>query len=81
MAEVSVTYYAGIADRLGVSEDVYKGVATAGDLTERVITRHGEDVRASLEACSLLSNVGRLQPEDELSENMKIDVLPPFAGG
>lgn len=81
MNQVEVKYYAGIADRIGRSEETYEGAATAAELVEQIVARHGESVRPSLAACSFLSTDGRLEGQDRITGGLNVDVLPPFAGG
>ncbi len=90
MTTVETTYYAGAADRLGTVTEVYEGVDTAEGLLERIVDRHGEDVRPTLAACAFLTAAGRVEGEDQLRLGgdadevggaLKVDVLPPFAGG
>lgn len=81
MAKITVNYYAGLVDRLGLSKETYEGIGTAKDLREAIVSRHGAAVEASVLSSSLLTEVGSLEPEDSLTGIAVVEVLPPFAGG
>mgnify|MGYP002735264537 CR=1 FL=1 len=91
MTTVETTYYAGAADRLGTRVEAYEGVDTAEELLESIVARHGERVRPMLASCAFLTERGRVDGNNPLrpvgesaavgGETVKVDVLPPFAGG
>lgn len=81
MAEVRVRYYAGMVDRAGTEEETFTDVETLTDLKEAVIARHGDQITSPLSACSLLVDGQVVSDSDLPVRGLRVEVLPPFAGG
>lgn len=81
MNKAEVTYYGGMIDRAGTRTETYERVQTIAELVAAMTDRHGNEFAEALAVCSFLAENGRLDEGDNLTEGIKIDVLPPFAGG
>lgn len=82
---VSVRYWAGAAAAAGVdAEDLLvearEGRCRVGALRRSIVDVHG-GIDEVLRRCSLLLDGSRLDDEDELTDAVVVEVLPPFAGG
>jgi molybdopterin converting factor small subunit len=81
---VVLRYYAGARAAAGVTEETLRlsGGSTVADALSAAETSRGPALAKVLSACSfLLDGVavhGRATP---LTDGMRLDVLPPFAGG
>lgn len=77
---MQVHYYAGAADAAGCHvEDVAGGVTVEGLLAS---LGEGRPLLADvLTRCSVLVDGRQPDAADELGDDARIDVLPPFAGG
>lgn len=82
MVSARVRYFAGAAERAGVDEEDYQTVRDLTDLQAQIVGRHGHQISALLHSCSFLLE-GELvtDPHAPFTGQIKIDVLPPFAGG
>lgn len=82
MATVLVRFFAGAAERAGVNEEQYADVTDLADLRARITQRRGPKMAALLANCSFLAN-GQLvaDPTAPFEGTVRMDVLPPFAGG
>lgn len=83
---VHVRYYAGMVDRVGLETETYLDASTLGSLAEMIVARHGQDVAEALRACSFLVGGVPLRGAEEVltpSEDgeIRVEILPPFAGG
>ena len=90
MAEVGsvlVRYFAAAADAAGLEEETLPAVATVGELRGVLVARYGEAMARVLASGSFLVN-GVVSRDDARSlgaggdgPGVRVDVLPPFAGG
>lgn len=79
---VQVRLFAAAADVVGEDELSIPGVASAGELVDRICDGREERVRLVLDQCSLLVDGERVpSPAFRLAPGATVDVLPPFAGG
>ena len=83
MVMVSLHYWAGARAAAGVAEESISTTSVAEALRQAEAAR---DVRFSrvLQACSLLIDGVAASPADldrVLGTSVRVDVLPPFAGG
>lgn len=85
---VQLRYFAAAAEAAGVAaEDLtLPAGATAADLTDLLAVRHGSELGRILGISSLLvDDVVREEPDAPLAAAdrpaVRVDVLPPFAGG
>lgn len=79
---VTVRYFAGARAAAGVAEEAVPGEATLGQLTDRLVQRHGQRLGAVLAAASfLVDGVACRDPGRRVPAGAVVDVLPPFAGG
>jgi len=78
---VIVTYYAGAADAAGVTTEQVDA-ATLGAALDALRARHDDRFAYVVSRCSLLLD-GRVTTDlaTPLTADMRLDVLPPFAGG
>jgi molybdopterin synthase sulfur carrier subunit len=77
---VTVRYWAGARAAAGVDEEVLAGVATVGELVDRLLaTRPG--LAPVLPVCSVLVGGRASAGEDLVPAGAVVEVLPPFAGG
>lgn len=83
MSSVSLRYFAGVAEAAGTPEEsveVAAGTTVAG-LRERLAALHGADFARALGVSALLMDGVRVAEDAELPTGIRIEVLPPFAGG
>jgi sulfur-carrier protein len=86
MAMVTIRYWAAAKEAAGAAEESVAAETLAGALAE-ALKRRGADTRLRdvLARCSFLVDgtpAGRKAPEAvTLSDQVVIEVLPPFAGG
>lgn len=82
---VEMRYFAAAADAAGAdSEEVTVGRgATIDDLRTTVGELHGAEMARVLGLCSFLLDGQVAEPDTTLpsTERIRVDVLPPFAGG
>ncbi|MGH8881130.1 MAG: MoaD/ThiS family protein [Stackebrandtia sp.] len=81
---IRVRYFAGAKAAAGVAEesvDVQAG-STISDVLMTLGTRHGEALERVLTAASyLVDGVAVRDKSNVVTERIRLDVLPPFAGG
>ncbi len=76
-----VTYFASIADLLGVAaEELDVPARTVGEVRAAVGRRHGAEAAAAARACVVLDGDTLLRADDD-PVSVRVDLLPPFAGG
>lgn len=82
MAAVQVRFFAGAAERAGIHEERYEQAINLADLREQITRRRGDSLAVLLANCSFLAN-GQLvtDPTADFEADVRVDVLPPFAGG
>ncbi|GAA4889390.1 MoaD/ThiS family protein [Saccharopolyspora cebuensis] len=85
---VRVRYFAGARAAAGVAEETVRVApgpgcpATAADVIQAVLERHGEALAKVVAACSfLLDGVAVRDRGVAVPDGSALDVLPPFAGG
>ncbi|CAN5388151.1 MoaD/ThiS family protein [soil metagenome] len=81
MTSVSLRYFAAAADAAGRADEVWDGpVATVGELRAELIARYGAPMARVLATGSFLVD-GVVSRDPARTLGMRVDVLPPFAGG
>lgn len=81
---VNLKYFAAAADAAGRDEETmsFEPGATVADLQAELGERHGAQLAGVLELCSFLLDGEVADPAQVLpGGEVRIDVLPPFAGG
>jgi sulfur-carrier protein len=81
--DVTVRYFAGARAAAGITEESVSlpAGATVARLVDLLVDRHGTDLARVLVACSFLVDEVAGGPERPLRDGIRVDVLPPFAGG
>ena len=79
-AEVRVRYFAAAAEAAGREEETLPSVATVGELRAVLEARYGEAMARVMASGSFLVD-GVVSRDDARSLGLRVDVLPPFAGG
>ena len=77
---VEVRYFAAAAEAAGVIEELLPSVATVGALRSVLIDRYGDAMARVLASGSFLVD-GVVSRDDSRALGLRVDVLPPFAGG
>ena len=77
---VVVRYFAAAADAAGVLEETLPSVATVGALRTRLVEKYGDAMARVLASGSFLVD-GVVSRDDSRALGLRVDVLPPFAGG
>ena len=77
---VEVRYFAAAAEAAGVVEESLPSVATVGALRLGLIDRYGDAMARVLASGSFLVD-GVVSRDDSRALGLRVDVLPPFAGG
>lgn len=80
---VQLRYFAGVAEAAGTAEEsveVAAGTSVAG-LREQLAARHGAEFARSLSVSAVLVDGVRVAEDAELPAGIRLEVLPPFAGG
>jgi molybdopterin converting factor small subunit len=77
---VSVRYFAAAADAAGCEEETLPAVATVGELRALLAQRYGDAMARVLRSGSFLVD-GVVSRDDARPVGVRVDVLPPFAGG
>ena len=77
---VEVRYFAAAAEAAGVVEESLPSVATVGALRLVLIDRYGDAMARVLASGSFLVD-GVVSRDDSRALGLRVDVLPPFAGG
>lgn len=83
MVSVEIHYWAGAAAATGVEAETVAATSVADALTNAVAT-HGPALQRVLNVSSILVDGVRTAPMDQtagLTEPVRVEVLPPFAGG
>lgn len=80
MTGVSVRYFAAAADAAGCEEETLPAVATVGELRALLAQRYGDAMARVLRSGSFLVD-GVVSRDDARPVGVRVDVLPPFAGG
>ena len=84
MEKVSLCYWAGARAAAGVESESVVATTVAEALRAAVEARSDPRFSRVVQACSLLINGVSAHPDDldrVLSGPVRVDVLPPFAGG
>lgn len=76
---VSVRYFASAAEAAGCEEESLEAT-TVGELRGLLVARYGEPMSRVLSAGSFLVD-GVVSRDDSRALGLRVDVLPPFAGG
>ena len=77
---VTVRYFAAAADAAGRLEESLPAVATVGALRAELIAKYGDPMARVLASGSFLVD-GVVSRDDSRALGLRVDVLPPFAGG
>ena len=77
---VEVRYFAAAAEAACVVEESLPSVATVGALRSVLIDRYGDAMARVLASGSFLVD-GVVSRDDSRAVGLRVDVLPPFAGG
>ena len=85
MSSVSLRYFAAVAEAAGIAEErveVPEGT-TAAQLRDKLGELHGEDFARMLGVSALLIDGARVSEDAPLpvQDGIRVEVLPPFAGG
>ncbi|MCU1578001.1 MAG: MoaD/ThiS family protein [Microbacteriaceae bacterium] len=80
MAEVFVRYFASAAEAAGREEETLESVPTVGQLRRVLVDRYGDAMARVLASGSFLVD-GVVSRDDARALGLRVDVLPPFAGG
>ena len=84
MALVSLHYWAGARAAAGVETETIQTTSVAGALRQAEAARDDPRFSRVIKACSLLVDGVAAKPADlerALTGPVRVDVLPPFAGG
>lgn len=81
--KVQLRYFAGVAEAAGTAEENVEVAAgtTAAGLRDQLAALHGPDFARTLGVSALLSDGVRVGDDAELPTGIRLEVLPPFAGG
>lgn len=81
MAEtVALRYFAAAAEAAGLEEESLPAVATVGELRALLVATYGDAMARVLASGSFLVD-GVVSRDDSRILGLRVDVLPPFAGG
>jgi molybdopterin converting factor small subunit len=80
VAEVLVRYFASAAEAAGREEESLESVRTVGELRAVLVGRYGDAMARVLASGSFLVD-GVVSRDDARALGLRVDVLPPFAGG
>lgn len=75
-----VRYFASAAEAAGREEEQFAALATVGDLRAALIATYGDAMSRVLASGSFLVD-GVVSRDDSRALGVRVDVLPPFAGG
>jgi len=78
--EVLVRYFASAAEAAGRDEELLPAVATVGQLRALLVRQYGDAMARVLASGSFLVD-GIVSRDDRHAVGLRVDVLPPFAGG
>jgi len=76
---VEVRYFAAAAEASGVQSEMLSAL-TVGELRGLLVSRYGDAMARVLASGSFLVD-GVVSRDDARSLGLRVDVLPPFAGG
>jgi molybdopterin synthase sulfur carrier subunit len=76
---VEVRYFASAAEAAGCEQETLEA-ATVGELRGLLVSRYGDAMTRVLAAGSFLVD-GVVSRDDTRALGLRVDVLPPFAGG
>lgn len=84
--EILVRFFAAAADAAGRNEETLDiSMTTIAGVREELSSRYGGEMSRVLELCSFLLNGSSAEDSEELRAGadgaIRLDVLPPFAGG
>ena len=79
-ARVTVRYFAAAADAAGTLEETLPALETVGALRAELIAKYGDAMARVLASGSFLVD-GVVSRDDSRTLGLRVDVLPPFAGG
>jgi molybdopterin converting factor small subunit len=79
-ARVTVRYFAAAADAAGRLDETLPAVETVGELRGQLIEKYGDPMARVLASGSFLVD-GVVSRDDSRTLGLRVDVLPPFAGG
>ena len=77
---VTVRYFAAAADAAGRLEETLPDLATVGALRAELVAKYGDPMARVLASGSFLVD-GVVSRDDSRTLGLRVDVLPPFAGG
>ena len=80
MAEVTIRYFAAAAEAAGREEESLPAMATVGELRALLVRTYGDAMARVLASGSFLVD-GVVSRDDSRALGLRVDVLPPFAGG
>jgi molybdopterin converting factor small subunit len=80
VAEVFVRYFASAAEAAGREEETLESAPTVGALRTLLVDRYGDAMARVLASGSFLVD-GVVSRDDARTLGLRVDVLPPFAGG
>jgi molybdopterin converting factor small subunit len=80
VAEILVRYFASAAEAAGREEETLESVPTVGELRTILVDRYGDAMARVLASGSFLVD-GVVSRDDARTLGLRVDVLPPFAGG
>jgi molybdopterin converting factor small subunit len=80
VAEILVRYFASAAEAAGREEESLESVPTVGELRAVLVDRYGDAMARVLASGSFLVD-GVVSRDDARALGLRVDVLPPFAGG
>jgi molybdopterin synthase sulfur carrier subunit len=80
VAEVTIRYFAAAAEAAGREEESLPAMATVGELRALLVRTYGDAMARVLASGSFLVD-GVVSRDDSRTLGLRVDVLPPFAGG
>jgi molybdopterin synthase sulfur carrier subunit len=83
-AGVLIRYFAAASDAAGRLEETLPRMATVGELRAELVARYGDSMARVLASGSFLvaaHDDGVVSRDDARAVGLRVDVLPPFAGG
>ena len=83
MSQITIRYFAAAAAAAGTEQETWPKPATLADLRAQLADAYGTEMAKVMRAGSFLINGVVRRDDGELgeTENLTVDVLPPFAGG
>lgn len=77
---VEVRYFAAAAEAAGRDEELLNAASTVSELRLLLVERYGDAMARVLASGSFLVD-GVVSRDDSTALGLRVDVLPPFAGG